>query len=189
MFVKVCGLKTYDQIEYAAKLKYSMIGVVLHEKSKRYVNPEEAVKLAEFAKKAGILSAVVGIKYSEVIDVGKYFNYIQIYEAADTRFPTIFATSEKPSAGMKYDYLMYDISKGTGKYEHFKSWIREYSDKIILAGGLDPDNIVSVINQYRPFGVDVSSGVEDTPGVKSFSKMKHFISQIHNAQSITHQQQ
>lgn len=51
-------------------------------------------------------------------------------------------------------------------------------DKIILAGGLKPDNISSILSKVNPFGVDVSSGVEKSPGIKDHKKMNEFINQI-----------
>ena len=89
MFVKVCGLTAFEYIEYAKRLGYDMVGVVLHEKSKRYVPPEKAKDMAAIAADKGILSAAVGITFSEVKDVAEYFDYIQIYERVNTDFPTI----------------------------------------------------------------------------------------------------
>lgn len=177
MFVKICGMKTSEQIRYAAKLNYSMIGIVLHKRSKRFIDIEKAKELSECAKKEGIKSAAVGITYDEVKKVAEHFDYIQIYEPVNTKFPTIFATAEEPAENIKYEYLLYDMSKGSGAFENFKSWIEKYRETIILAGGLNPENVARIIRRYRPFGVDVSSGVEDETGEKSFTKMKNFISQ------------
>lgn len=47
--------------------------------------------------------------------------------------------------------------------------------KVVLAGGLDADNVAGVIEAHRPYGVDVSSSVELAPGVKSFDAMREFI--------------
>jgi len=177
MFVKICGMKTDEQIKYAAKLNYSMIGVVLHNRSKRFVGIEKAKELAECAKKEGIKSAAVGLTYDEVQNVAEYFDCIQIYEPVNTKYPTIFATAEEPADNIKYKYLLYDMSKGSGAFENFRSWIEKYRKTIILAGGLNADNVARIIRRYRPFGVDVSSGVEDETGEKSFDKMRKFILQ------------
>jgi len=68
---------------------------------------------------------------------------------------------------------------GTGK-THDWHLTRQIRDRIrphplILAGGLTPSNVTSAIEIVRPFGVDVSTGVEDKPGVKNHRKMKEFI--------------
>jgi phosphoribosylanthranilate isomerase len=53
--------------------------------------------------------------------------------------------------------------------------------RIVLAGGLTPGNVAEAIATVRPFGVDVSSGVEDSPGVKSFEKVTQFLENARQA--------
>jgi phosphoribosylanthranilate isomerase len=52
---------------------------------------------------------------------------------------------------------------------------------IVLAGGLTPDNVSGAIHQVRPYGVDVSSGVEEAPGVKDFDKVARFLERAREA--------
>jgi phosphoribosylanthranilate isomerase len=47
--------------------------------------------------------------------------------------------------------------------------------RVVLAGGLTPDNVGAAIDAVRPYGVDVSSGVEEAPGVKNFDKVARFL--------------
>jgi phosphoribosylanthranilate isomerase len=53
--------------------------------------------------------------------------------------------------------------------------------RIVLAGGLTPDNVAAAIDTVRPYGVDVSSGVEDAPGVKNQDKVARFLASARSA--------
>jgi phosphoribosylanthranilate isomerase len=67
---------------------------------------------------------------------------------------------------------------GTGMTHNWRAsgWIRENIDaRVVLAGGLDPTNVSRAICMVKPFGVDVSSGVESSPGHKNHDKIRSFI--------------
>jgi phosphoribosylanthranilate isomerase len=78
---------------------------------------------------------------------------------------------------------------GTGKtFDHRLALPAIGRGKVFVAGGLNPDNIEGVLDQFRraeslPYAVDVSSGLEDYPGVKSAAKVSRFLSAIHSAGS------
>jgi phosphoribosylanthranilate isomerase len=55
---------------------------------------------------------------------------------------------------------------------------------VLLAGGLTPDNIADAIARVRPFGVDVSSGVETSPGIKSHERMQALFKAIHGHHNV-----
>ena len=175
MFVKVCGLKTAEQIDLAIALGYDAIGVVTYKKSKRYCPPELAAELAAHAK-GKILSFVVGVKYNDVKEAASAFDYTQIYEPLQV--PRLaLAASKAPPEDLEYDYFLYDASVGSGEFKAFPAWLKNCREKLVLAGGLTPDNVGSVIQEIQPFGVDVSSGVE-TDGVKDPRLMKLFIEAV-----------
>jgi phosphoribosylanthranilate isomerase len=75
---------------------------------------------------------------------------------------------------------------GTGKvfdWSQAEAVAESRACKLVLAGGLNPDNIGTAITQLNPFGVDVSSGVEQSPGIKDPVKMKLL---IEGARSVEH---
>jgi phosphoribosylanthranilate isomerase len=177
MFVKVCGLKTKEQIDKAIEYGYDAIGVNTYSKSKRFCENSVAIELANYARDK-IKTFVVGLTYSDVESVAYAFDYTQIYEAK--QIPNLaIASKEFPPPTLDYKYYFYDASIGSGVFEEFPTWVKEKADKIIVAGGLNANNVSSVVKQIKPFGVDVASGVE-TNGVKDLKLMKEFIEAVKN---------
>lgn len=177
MFTKVCGLKTKEQIDKAIVYGYDAIGIVTYPKSKRYCSTRDAIELAAHAK-GKIKSFVVGLTYSDVKDVADVFDYTQIYETRQVP-NLVLASKKKPPPDIHYEYFLYDTSMGSGTFKLFPKWLKEMTGKIIIAGGLTKKNVCSVIQAIKPFGVDVSSGVEKD-GVKDFVMMKEFIDAVRN---------
>lgn len=172
MFVKVCGLTTTEQIDWAIELGYSAIGVMVTPKSKRYRTPEQARVLADYAR-GRITTFVVALTADEVAEVADAFDVVQLYEWSD-RPNLAFCSSTPPEPGQTSEYFFYDASAGSGIFEEFPDWVRALPGKVVLAGGLDAGNVAATIARHRPFGVDVSSSVESAPGVKSRELMRRF---------------
>ena len=177
MFTKVCGLKTKEQIDKAIEYGYDAIGVVTYHKSKRYCQIDEAVELAEYAK-GRIKSFVVGLTHSDVEDAAAAFDYTQIYETKQVP-NLVLASKDIPPPNLHYEYFVYDASIGSGVFKQFPGWVKDMAGKIIVAGGLNKENVCSVISDIQPFGVDVSSGVERN-GVKDLRLMREFIEAVKN---------
>ncbi len=172
MFVKVCGITKKEYIDWAVELGFTAIGVVFYPKSKRFVGIDEGISLGNYAK-GKIKTVAVGINYKDVEGVIDYFDYFQITEfVKDERL--IYSIEEKPI----YDAKLYifDKSKGSGLFSEIPEWFSEIRGNTIIAGGLTPNNVGEVVAKYKPFGVDVSSGVEVSPGIKDRDLMEKFIS-------------
>jgi phosphoribosylanthranilate isomerase len=77
---------------------------------------------------------------------------------------------------------------GTGKTIDWRlaaEIVRNLSTRVVLAGGLTPDNVGSAIAEVRPYAVDVSSGVESAPGIKDVSRLKAFFAAVREADQAT----
>jgi phosphoribosylanthranilate isomerase len=175
MFVKVCGLKTKEQIDKAIEFGYDAVGVVTYPKSRRYVPPVKAMELAVYAQ-GRIATFIVGLTYNDVSDAASAFDFVQIYEAKPL-VNLVLAGKGMPPAGLDYRYFVYDASVGSGVFGPFPEWLKGLSARLIVAGGLNRDNVCEVIGNLHPFGVDVSSGVEKDGG-KDFRMMKDFIESV-----------
>ena len=175
MFTKVCGLKTVSQIETAVSLGYSAVGVVLHPKSKRYCSPDVARELAAHAR-GRAATFVVGMTFDEVKEAADAFDYIQIYE--DRSLPNLaYASQTPPPPGLEYQYFFYDASAGSGEFRDFPPWLSRITGRLVVAGGLTPENVGAVVRDLNPYGVDVSSGVERN-GAKDPDLMNSFLEAV-----------
>ncbi len=178
MFVKVCGITSPEQIDWAVELGYSAIGVVLHGPSLRYRQPDAARKLALHAR-GRISTVAVGVTFDEVAECLPDFDFAQIYDFFPGDRMILAGDSEDRSrAGALF---LYDTSRGSGNPGEFPAWLHDVRERLIISGGLDPGTVAGVIREYRPFGVDVSSGVESVRGIKDYRLMKQFISEVRNA--------
>lgn len=107
-----------------------------------------------------------GYPYIKALRVGEYENLAQRADEFNEAELVLLDAFDKKAPG------------GTGKVFDWKA-IETLSDsvreKLLLAGGLTPENIGSAVAEVNPFGVDVSSGVERSPGIKDHAKIKAFI--------------
>lgn len=178
MFVKVCGITAVEQIDWAVQLGYSAIGVVMHRRSPRFCGTDSARELAVHAR-GRIASVAVGVSYEEIAAWRDMFDYLQAYDCRDMdRY--LYAGIEEPPAGCR-SLFVYDASRGSGHAGSLPSWLHSIRDRLIISGGLAPETVSRVIREYRPFGVDVSSGVEAIRGVKDYYLMERFIEEVRHA--------
>ena len=188
--IKICGLKTQESVETAINSGADMLGFVFAKGSPRYINPEEARQLIELIPDSiDTVAVMLHPKQSEVDRVLNHMkvNYLQtdvndfdsfdlkggthplrVYRDNETFDPNIM--EDKPFA------LFEGPVSGTGNLvNQERAKIACDSRKVLLAGGLNIDNIQNVLTHVRPFGVDVSSGVEIERGIKSEQKIIEFI--------------
>ena len=199
--VKICGIKTVDIAMSVIDSGGDFIGINFSPVSKRSVDLKKGVEIFESVKKRSNHSLlVVGLFYQnselEITEILSKipFDFVQ-FVAHDNSLNLKLLQSfnrkliaqvsvKKPvddSNLAEYDseFLILDSYKeglggGSGEvfeWENAKAVRRKY----LLAGGLNPSNVSKAIEVLHPFGVDVASGVESSPGVKDIKLIKEFI--------------
>jgi phosphoribosylanthranilate isomerase len=196
VFIKVCGITRVSDALHAVEQGATALGFVLWPTSPRAISVDRA---AEIIAELPTHVVAVGVFVNESVDgiraaadrarlavVQLHGDETPAYaDALD--WPVIRAVSvadiDRASEEWSADtaLLVDNIDPvrrgGTGAAV---DWTRAASvarmRRVVLAGGLTPDNVASAIRDVHPFGVDVSSGVESGPGVKDFDKVTQFIS-------------
>ncbi len=204
--IKICGITNIEDALYAANLGVDALGFIFYKKSKRFIEPDSAKKIIDklppFITKVGVFvnenedflaesKRIAGFDIFQFHgdetpgfcnDFGrKYIKAIRVNSSQSIEAVESFNT----------DYFLFDTYSddeygGTGKTF---SWdILDNSclkDKfVILSGGLNPENVSKAIKAVNPYAVDVSSGVERSPGKKDHEKLKKFIEAVKNETQI-----
>lgn len=179
LFVKVCGITTQQQLQWAIELGYDAVGFMRAPQSKRLVDVATARQLSAAAD-GKIKTFAVGLTLEHVAPLEDTVDTLQLYEPADV--PSLaLASATPPQETTGLDYWFFDASHGTGTFVEIPAWVHDVKTRVVLAGGLRPDNVADVVAMHRPDGVDVSSGVETGPGVKDYELMKAFIAAARGA--------
>jgi phosphoribosylanthranilate isomerase len=187
MWIKVCGMTTAEAVQAALDAHIDAIGFVFAE-SRRRVTPRRAAELAQPAR--GRVRCIAVSKHptqGEVDEILTVFrpDFLQT-DWQDLRtlrlppelhvLPVLRSGAGEPSP-LPTRVLFEGPVSGTGLPTDWPSaHALARRTEVILAGGLSPANVAAAIAEVRPFGVDVSSGVESTPGIKSPERIASFVS-------------
>ncbi len=194
--IKICGITNIEDALLSVDLGANALGFVFYEGSKRYIKPENAQsiisKLPPFVTTVGVfvnqkLEEIKKIKEKAGFDAfqlhgdeppdfcmkleGKIIKAIRVKDSIDPR-----VIESYPTQAILIDNYSTEAYGGTGetfRWEILKGF--DTSKKIILSGGLTPENVAQAIRIVNPYAVDVSSGVEDSPGKKNPDRLKRFI--------------
>ncbi len=194
MYVKICGLKTTAAVETAIDAGADAIGVVMNRTSVRrlefdaaheiiaaaacrvdtalVVNDMTATEAAETAAELGVSVLQLHGTYTRE-DFANALQIIpRVWRATSLKTnpdltvgafgeEAILLDAPKPGSGERWDLSDLNARKPAGKW--------------MLAGGLSPDNVADAVRAVQPWGVDVSSGVESSPGVKDLELIRRFV--------------
>lgn len=187
MWVKICGMTTPEAIDAAIAAGADAVGFVFAP-SVRRIAPARAAQLAAPARgrarcvavmqhpQPAELAAVLAEFRPDVLqtDIEDYAT-LDLPESLE-RLPVLRAGREAPAELPRRALYEGGIS-GAGEVTDWAlaAAQRARGIELVLAGGLTPDNVDSAVRAVRPFGVDVSSGVESAPGLKSAEKIARFV--------------
>lgn len=186
MWVKICGLTTPQAVAAALEAGVDAIGFVFAE-SPRCVTPEAAARLAEPARgRAACVAVTRHPQASAVEEILRVFKpdilQSDLADLATLALPASLAvlpvlrSSPADDQTLPARLLFEGPRSGAGvpcDWSAARHLARR--SQLVLAGGLDPDTVALAVDQVRPFGVDVSSGVEERPGIKSPAAIASFV--------------
>ncbi len=193
--VKICGITNLEDALSAIEFGADALGFVFYEKSPRYIEPDIArsivEKLPPFIEKVGLFVNTTASKINSTCRASK-MTLAQIhYDAGESLYESLELPYVRVIRAIcKEDLLRYEDEYrlvdafvqsfgGEGKRVDL-SWFEGIDcSKIILAGGLDAQNLDEV-KKYAFFGLDVSSGVEKSKGRKDMKKLKAFLQKAKN---------
>lgn len=186
MWVKVCGLTTPDAVAAAVDAGVNAVGFVFAE-SKRKVTPRQAAELARGVPR-DILRVAVMLHptQAQLDEVWSQFrpdvlqtdvdDLATLQVPADLKVTPVFRAGRELPVTLPARLLFEGPVSGTGETTDWSAAANLAArTQLILAGGLKPANVAEAISIARPFGVDVSSGVEARPGVKDPDKIYEFV--------------
>ena len=203
--IKICGITRPADALAAAEAGADAIGLVFYPPSPRYLSAERAVEVRDalppFVQSVALFVNPDAAQVAQIIGRVKP-GVLQFHGEETPGFcsqfgvPYIKACRVRPGA----DLLQYLRQFSAASAWLLDSFVKEYGGvgerfdwslvperserrdrPLVLSGGLAPDNVAEALRSVRPWGVDVSSGVESAPGIKDAAKIAEFIAEVRNA--------
>jgi phosphoribosylanthranilate isomerase len=197
MRVKICGLTTASDAAHAARCGAAFLGLVAAE-SRRQLDIPRAAEVARVRQDFPVRTVGVfhrqprGLNLEWIEKVPLDVVQVHPEDGLDWPVPVLLTrrlrgpleSAVQPAGGfVVYEIFVEGVPGGTGRTFPVE-WLQTGVDpgRYFLAGGLDPDNVGERVRRLRPFGVDVSSGVETSPGVKDPERVRRFIEEARRAE-------
>lgn len=197
--VKICGITNLEDAMAAAEAGADALGFVFYPESPRFIDPGKAHSIIS---KLPVFITTVGVFVDEGEDLIRRIireSGVQVLQFHGSESPMLctrfrekvikairIKDTESINSMRMYslDTFLLDTHHeeakgGTGKPFDWKiAEIAKKYGRIILSGGLSPSNVGEAIRRVKPYGVDVSSGVEISPGTKDHTKISEFIREV-----------
>lgn len=183
--LKVCGITRQEDATVCEELGVDFCGFVFHPASLRYITPEHASSIeTNHCKRVGVFTTHDPREIMKSMEISR-LDYAQLHDRQDddvvraiggervirVQFPeqisaSALTTSAEPTTVPHVAYTLFDSGYGTGQVFDW-GLLSQATRPFFVAGGLNAKNIPELLAVCRPDGVDVNSGVEFFPGIKS----------------------
>ncbi|SVB72289.1 uncharacterized protein METZ01_LOCUS225143, partial [marine metagenome] len=197
--IKVCGTTNLKDALFAVESGVDAIGFIFYKKSPRYILQKDAkdivAKLPPFVETVGVFVNETSDRVNRIAEQCKLTaiqlhgdespafcrrikrRVIKAFRVKDTN--SFKGMADYDVSGFLLDSYNEESKGGTGKTFDWNLALRaKKQGPIILAGGLNPYNVYTAIHRVKPYGVDVCSGVEKSPGIKDSVKIDEFIKSV-----------
>ena len=199
--IKICGITRSDDARAAAAAGVDAIGLVFYPQSPRYVSQAQAQEISACLPPfITTVALFVNPTVDEVLRVittlpidclqfhgeepaafchqfsRPYIKAIRVQAGTDIIAAVQTYTT---AAGILLDAYQPGVHGGTGQVFDWSTIPSKLSKPLILAGGLNADNVARAILEVTPYAVDVSGGVEASKGIKDHAKMRAFTQEVH----------
>ncbi|MFC5568605.1 phosphoribosylanthranilate isomerase [Lysobacter yangpyeongensis] len=202
--IKFCGLTRAGDVRLASELGVDAVGFVFARQSTRRIEPEEAramrTALAPFVDSVALFKDNTQEEVREIVRHVRP-SILQFHGSEDDAFcrgfgvpylkaiamggearTTIPLRARFPgAAGFLFDSHAPGGEGGSGKTFDWSRIPQDTGKPWLLAGGLTPENVFDAVVATRPWGVDVSSGIELSPGIKDGDRMRSFVEEVRRA--------
>jgi phosphoribosylanthranilate isomerase len=212
--IKICGMTRPQDIDAAIEAGADAIGLIFYPKSKRCVTPQQAARLRRgvpaFVDVVSLFVNATADDVARVLDeVGpdllqfhgdespqdcerygrRYVRAFRVGGPGADSADALAATCApyRQAAGWLFDSYTVGYGGSGLAFEHeLLQGVRadSHSAALILSGGLNASNIEAAVRTLRPWAVDVSSGVETEPGIKSADKIRDFVDAVRRADAV-----
>jgi len=196
-WVKICGITNLADAQLAIEARADALGFVFYGKSPRHVTIPAAAGISKqlpgFVMRVGVF--VNALKAEVLRAIGECgLNLLQFHGDEPPEYCLQFGLMSMKAFRMRdagtlkelrnyqtsawlLDAYSPEVAGGTGERFNWDLAVaaQKFGKPIFLAGGLTPENVAEAVRKVRPFGVDVSSGVEISPGKKDPAKVRAFI--------------
>ena len=203
MKIKICGVTCSENFKAIRNYAIDFIGLNFYKKSSRYITIEEALKIKKLKRKDQKIVALFVDEKSDIIENiistlspdflqfhgNETFDFCESFGVAyfkAVRIDKKFDVKLRSDLKFLYAYLFDTYSNshmgGSGEKFNWDLIPKNFTFKFFLAGGLNENNVSSAIEKVRPWGIDIASGIEKSPGIKDVMRMSNLIKEV---QSVT----